>query len=72
MALLKQAIPNALKTAKRGTAAFRAALRDEPERVKDVYLNNGLSTMSATDHNCYDEHSAFLIKVEGGRFRLMK
>lgn len=72
MALLQTAIPTALKTAKPGTAEFRTALRDELERVKEVYLNNGLSTMSATDHNGYDERSAFLIKVEGGRFRLMK
>ena len=42
------------------------------ERGKDVYLNNGLSTMSPTDHNGYDERSAFLIKVEGGKFRLVK
>lgn len=72
VALLRRAIPNAMKTAKPGTAEFRAALRDELEHGKDVYLNNGLSTMSPTDHNGYDERSAFLIKVEGGRFRLMK
>ncbi|WGR95641.1 ABC transporter substrate-binding protein [Bradyrhizobium sp. ISRA443] len=72
IALLKRAVPNALKVAKPGTPEFRAALRDELERGKDVYLNNGLSTMSATDHNGYDERSAFLIKVEGGKFRLMK
>jgi len=72
MALLQTAIPTALKTAKPGTGEFRTTLRDELERVKEVYLNNGLSTMSATDHNGYDERSAFLIKVEGGRFRLMK
>src|SRR4051812_11692160 len=70
--LLKGAIPGALKAAKPGTPAFRAALRDELERGKDVYLNNGLSNMSPTDHNGYDERSAFLIKVEGGRFRLVK
>jgi branched-chain amino acid transport system substrate-binding protein len=28
--------------------------------------------MSPTDHNGYDERSTFLIKVEGGRFRLMQ
>lgn len=39
---------------------------------KEVYLNNGLPTTSATDHNDYDERSAFLIKVEAGRFRLTK
>ena len=72
IALLKRAVPNALKTAKPGTPEFRMALRDELERGKEVYLNNGLSTMSPTDHNGYDERSAFLIKVAGGRFRLME
>mgnify|MGYP002711950732 CR=1 FL=1 len=70
--VLNRIIPVALKTAKPGTPEFRAALRDELERGKDVYLNNGLSTMSPTDHNGYDERSAFLIKVEGGKFRLVK
>jgi branched-chain amino acid transport system substrate-binding protein len=72
IALVKRAAPNALKAAKPGTPEFRAALRDELERGKDVYLNNGQSTMSPIDHNGYDERSAFLIKVEGGKFRLME
>ncbi|MDI4236624.1 ABC transporter substrate-binding protein [Bradyrhizobium sp. Arg237L] len=72
VALFKRAAANALKTAKPGTPEFRAALRDELERGKDVYLNNGLSTMSPTDHNGYDERSAFLIKVDGGKFRLVR
>ena len=71
IALLKRAAPNALKAAKPGTPEFRLALRDELERGKDVYLNNGLSTMSPTDHNGYNERSAFLIKVDGERFRLI-
>lgn len=70
--LFRRAAPNALKVAKPGTPEFRAALRDELERGKDIYLNNGLSTMSPTDHNGYDERSAFLIKVEKGKFRLVK
>src|ERR1700710_15461 len=69
--LLKGAMPDALKAAKPGTPEFRMALRDGLERGKDVYLNNGLSTMSATDHNGYDERSTFLIKVDGGKFRLL-
>jgi branched-chain amino acid transport system substrate-binding protein len=72
VALFKRAAANALKAAKPGTPEFRAALRDELERGKDVYLNNGLSTMSPTDHNGYDDRSAFLIKVEGGKFRLVR
>lgn len=70
--LLKGAMPDALKAAKPGSPEFRMALRDGLERGKDVYLNNGLSTMSATDHNGYDERSAFLIKVDGGKFRLLE
>jgi branched-chain amino acid transport system substrate-binding protein len=72
VALLKRAAPSALKAAKPGTPEFRVALRDELERGKDVHLNNGLSTMSPTDHNGYDERSTFLIKVEGGKFRLLE
>jgi branched-chain amino acid transport system substrate-binding protein len=72
VALLKRAVPDALKTAKPGTPEFRAALRDEIERGKDVYLNNGLSNMSPSDHNGYDARSAFLIKIEGGKFRLLR
>lgn len=72
VALVLKAAPSALKTAKAGTAEFRAALRDELERGQNIYLNNGLSTMSKTDHNGYDERSAFLIKIDGGKFRLVK
>lgn len=72
IALVKRAAPDAMKVAKPGTPEFRAALRDELERGKDVYLNNGRSTMTPTDHNGYDERSAFLIKVDGGRFRLLQ
>ena len=71
MVLVGRAVPNALKRGKPGSAEFRAALRDELERSKDVYLNNGLSNMSPTNHNGYDERSAFLIKVDGGAFRLL-
>jgi branched-chain amino acid transport system substrate-binding protein len=72
MVLVKHAVPGALKHGKPGSAEFRSALRDELERSKNVYLNNGLSSMSPTDHNGYDERTPFLIKVEGGAFRLLK
>lgn len=72
VALLGRAAPSALKAGKPGTAEFRSAIRDELEKSKDVYLNNGLSNITPTDHNGYDERSAFMIKVEGGQFRLSK
>jgi branched-chain amino acid transport system substrate-binding protein len=70
--LLQNAIPNALKGGKPGTPEFRAALRDELEKTKNVYLNNGLSNMTPTDHNGYDPSSVFFIKVENGAFHLAK
>jgi len=72
VALLERSIPAALKAAKPGTAEFRLAIRDEIEKIKDLYLNNGLANMSPTDHSGYDERSAFIIKIEGGQFRHVK
>ncbi|WFU45547.1 ABC transporter substrate-binding protein (plasmid) [Bradyrhizobium sp. CB82] len=72
MTLVRQAAPDAMTIAKPGTPEFRIALRDALERVRDVYLNNGVSTMSPQNHNGYDARSAFLIKVEGGKFRLAR
>ncbi|UZE50676.1 ABC transporter substrate-binding protein [Rhodopseudomonas sp. P2A-2r] len=72
MVLVENAIPAALKAGKPGTAEFRAALRDAIEVGKEIYLCNGLSNMSPTNHNGYDERSAFLIQVKGGKFRLVK
>jgi branched-chain amino acid transport system substrate-binding protein len=70
MVLVKNAMPAALKAGQPGTPEFRAALRDALEEGKQIYLNNGLSNMSATDHNGYDERSAFLIEVKNGKFHL--
>lgn len=72
VALISRAAPVALKKSAAGTPEFRAALRDALENGKDVYLNNGLSNITPADHNGYDERSAFLIKVEGGKFRPAK
>jgi branched-chain amino acid transport system substrate-binding protein len=72
VALVAKAVPGALAKAKPGTPEFRAALRDEIEKGKDIYINNGLSTMSAADHNGYDERTAIPIKIENNQFRLMK
>ena len=72
MTLVEHAVPAALKVAKPGTEAFRAALRDEIEKTKDLALNNGLSNMTPDNHNGYDERSAFLIQVKDGAFHLIK
>jgi branched-chain amino acid transport system substrate-binding protein len=72
MMLIARAVPAALKSGKPGTLEFRSALRDELEMGKDIYLNNGLSNITPADHSGYDERSAFIIKIDGGAFRLAK
>lgn len=72
IALVANAVPAALARAKPGTPEFRSALRDEIEKGKDIHLNNGLSTMSPTDHNGYDERSAFLITISDNQFHLAR
>jgi branched-chain amino acid transport system substrate-binding protein len=72
MALVEHAIPAALKIAKPGTEEFRAALRNEIEKTKDLALNNGLSNMTPENHNGYDERSAFVIEIKDGSYHLVK
>ncbi|MEP6943154.1 MAG: ABC transporter substrate-binding protein [Betaproteobacteria bacterium] len=69
--LLQQAIPVALKAGKPGTEAFRVALRDALEQLKDVTGCQGVFNMSATNHNGMDERARVLVVVRDGRFRLL-
>jgi branched-chain amino acid transport system substrate-binding protein len=70
--LLEKATPIALKTAAPGTPAFRTALRDAMENLKNVFGASGIYSMTPTDHNGTDERSLVLITVKGGRWELLK
>ncbi len=70
-ALLERAIPVALKKAKPGTEAFRAALRDAVESEKDVVGVHGVFNMTAADHFGLDERGRVLMVVDNGAFRLV-
>ncbi|WP_341646519.1 ABC transporter substrate-binding protein [Thauera sp. SDU_THAU2] len=70
--LLEAAVPEALKTAKPGTAEFRAALRDALENVKEVAGATGIFTMSADDHLGLDERSRVMIEIRNGTWSLLK
>lgn len=72
MSIVAAAVPAALKKGQPGTPEFRAALRDGIEATKDLYLNNGLLSMSPTDHCGYDQRSAMVMKVEDGAFKLIQ
>ena len=70
--LLANAIPQALKKAQPGTKEFRAALRDALESEKEVIATHGVYSMSATDHNGLDNRARTMIKIENGKWVLVK
>ena len=70
--LLAAAAPEALKKAQPGTPAFRAALRDALENVKNVAGAHGVFNMSAQDHLGLDQRALVMVKVENGTWKLIK
>jgi branched-chain amino acid transport system substrate-binding protein len=70
--LLGAAIPEAAAKAKPGTPAFRAALRDSLENVKNLVGTHGVYSPTPANHNGLDERARVLVRVEGGTWRLMK
>jgi branched-chain amino acid transport system substrate-binding protein len=69
--LASQAIPQALKKAKPGTAEFRAALRDAIESEKNVVGVHGVFNMSATDHYGHDRRARTLVQIQNGAYKLI-
>ena len=55
-----------------GTPAFREALRDALENIRNVVGTHGVYSMSASNHNGLDERARVLVQVVGGEWRLLK
>lgn len=70
--LLAAAAPEALKKAQPGTPAFRAALRDALENVKNVAGAHGVFNMSAQDHLGLDQRARVMVQIENGTWKLLK
>ena len=70
--LLAAAAPDALKKAQPGTPAFRAALRDALENVKNVAGAHGVFNMSAQDHLGLDQRARVMIQIDNGTWKLLK
>lgn len=70
--LLQAAIPTALKAGTPGTSAFRNALRDALEQIKELPATQGVYTMSTTDHSGFDDRGREMIVVKNGRWTLLK
>jgi branched-chain amino acid transport system substrate-binding protein len=69
--LLQAAIPVALKRAQPGTPAFRAALRDALEGLRDVRGAHGVFDMSPTDHVGLDERARVMVTIRNGAWQLL-
>jgi branched-chain amino acid transport system substrate-binding protein len=67
--LMAAAVPAALKKAQPGTAAFRSALRDALEQVKDMPGAHGIFSMSPTDHLGLDQRGYVMVKIENGAWK---
>lgn len=70
--LLQNAIPVALKKAAPGTPAFRHALRDALEGLKNVPAAHGVFNMSANDHLGFDDRAAVMVEIRNGAWSLIK
>ncbi len=69
--LLAKAIPEAAKKAKPGTPQFRAALRDALE-TSNVVGVHGVFVMSGADHNGLDNRARVMVRVDDGKWVLVK
>lgn len=68
--LLQEAIPKAAAKAKPGTEAFRVALRDELEQIKELAGTQGVYNMTPEDHSGFDERGVELLTVKDGKWTL--
>ena len=70
--LLQHAVPEAIKNGKPGTQAFRSALRDALEGIKDLNVSQGVVTMTPKDHSGFDVSGRVLLTVKDGKWLLLK
>ncbi|PMS22670.1 branched-chain amino acid ABC transporter substrate-binding protein [Trinickia dabaoshanensis] len=69
--MLQRAIPEALKKAKPGTEAFRSALRDALENIKELPISQGVMNTSAANHNGLDQRARVMVEVVDGKWKLL-
>ena len=70
--ILKEVAPTALKAGAPGTAAFRRALRDGFERITNLVTSQGVYSMSEKDHVGADARAQVLVRIENGKWVLVK
>ena len=70
--LLEKAGAVAITKGKPGTKAFRTALRDALEQIKEMPATQGVYNMTPADHSGFDERGRELITVTNGTWALVK
>ncbi len=71
--MLRQVLQTpAVKAAKPGTPEYRAAIRDGMENLKNFVSSEGVFNMSDRDHNGVDATCQVLVRVENGRWKLVR
>ena len=68
--LLQRIIPVALKTAKPGTADFRAALKAALENAGPIPLFHGIVNYTATNHAGYTDETGVIMRITNGNWKL--
>ncbi len=69
--LLNATIPQALKKGKPGTKEFRTALRDALETA-NVVATHGVFVMTPNDHNGLDNRARVMVRIDNGKWTLVK
>ena len=69
--LLQRAVPEAAKKGQPGTEAFRVALRDALESIRELVGTQGVYTMSAADHSGFDKRGRELMQLQNGVWRVI-
>jgi branched-chain amino acid transport system substrate-binding protein len=69
---LQASVPVAMKKAQPGTPEFRQALRDALEGMKEVVSPEGVFNMSASNHNGLDARSQVIVRIDGGKWKLVE
>jgi branched-chain amino acid transport system substrate-binding protein len=67
--LMTVAAAQALKKAQPGTPAFRAALRDALEKVREVRGAHGIFNMTRTDHLGLDQRARVMVEIVNGAWK---
>ena len=69
--LVERAATEALKKHQPGTPAFRAAMRDALEAVKELPGAHGIFNMSAGDHNGLDQRGRVMVTISNGAWKFI-